>query len=148
MTEYNLSDTEFLIRDLIAKNKELKTEVSRMNILINDTNGLLKQASEAAYQRGYEEGFAEGRKRTELSELQGDEIRVGDEVFYEDPVKSKFVVFRIQELDGFTLAGGYSLDPDSSAIDGWNYCDMRMLKKTGRHFDSITKLFEEVSNEH
>lgn len=148
MTDYNLSDTEELIRDLIVKNKELKAEIGRMNSLINITNNLLKQASGADYQRGYEEGFAEGRKRTELSELQDDEIRVGDEVFYEDPVKSKFVVLRLEEEGECTYAGGYSLDPDSNAIDGWNYCDVRMLKKTGRHFDSITKLYEEVSNEH
>ncbi len=148
MTEFNLSDTEELIRDLIAKNKELKTEVSRMNTLLNVTDNLLKQASGAEYQRGYEEGFAEGRKRTELSELQDDEIRVGDEVFYEAPVESKFVVLRLEKEGDCLYAGGYSLDDDCNALDGWNYCDVMDLKKTGRHFDIVTKLLEELSNEH
>ncbi len=71
MTEFNLSDTEELIRDLIAKNKELKTEVSRMNTLLNVTNGLLREMpSVAEYQRGYEDGFREGRTRKELSDGQ------------------------------------------------------------------------------
>ena len=71
MTEYSLSDTQEFIKDLIAKNKELKLEVSKMNTLLNVTNGLLREMpSVAEYQRGYEDGFREGRTRRELSEGQ------------------------------------------------------------------------------
>ena len=75
MTEYSLSDTQEFIKDLIAKNKELKVEVGKMNTLLNITNGLLREMpSVAEYQRGYEDGFREGRTRREMSEEQ-DEMR-------------------------------------------------------------------------
>ena len=75
MTEYSLSDTQEFIRDLIAKNKELKVEVSKMNTLLNITNGLLREMpSVAEYQRGYEDGFREGRTRRELSEERDEEM--------------------------------------------------------------------------
>lgn len=146
MTEFNLSDTEELIRDLITKNKELKTEVSRMNTLLNVTSNLLKQASGAEYQRGYEEGFAEGRKRTELSELQDDEIRVGDVVAYsgQKGSPSMFVVFKFGDgNNGYRYVSGYNYEEGE-----WDGCYEYDLKKIGRHIDAAEKLLEELSNEH
>ena len=76
MTEYSLSDTQEFIKDLIAKNKELKVEVGKMNTLLNITNGLLREMpSVAEYQRGYEDGFREGRTRREMSEERDEEMR-------------------------------------------------------------------------
>ena len=76
MTEYSLSDTQEFIRDLIVKNKELKAEVGKMNTLLNITNGLLREIpSNAEYQRGYADGFREGRTRRELSEERDEEMR-------------------------------------------------------------------------
>lgn len=127
--------------------------VAGFNSLVFDKNGLERLEplenvvvgiEAKAYQRGYENGFAEGRTRAVLSARQ--EIRIGDEVEYDVPYKSRFVVFCIEEQGETVMCGGYGLSADCNVMDGWDYSDVEHVRKTGRHFDQVEKFVKAVED--
>lgn len=100
------------------------------------THDAYENGKKWGYQQGYEAGFAEGRKRTELSQAQDDEIMVGDEVIAPaSDIHGEAVVFRIEEDYGKRIYYAYS-----TGVAGWDH--PQNLKKTGRHYDEINRLLE------
>lgn len=82
--------------------------------------------------------YHEAKAKHEKWKAEKAEIRVGDEVEYECGGIVRFVVFGIvgNKVYGFKYPCNYD--------DVGEYCDIDMLTKTGRHFDSIEKLLEEI----
>ena len=132
--------------------KGIKLETGLLRADINKLEGCIKQDDEAiearfdeeankAYQRGYEDGFREGRTRKELSEAQDDTIRVGDIVY--DSRNADMEVYVIKEYaDGMTFKGlaisdSYSLRKG----DVLGVCWKPNYRKTGRHHD-FNKILE------
>ena len=111
--------------------KGIKLETGLLRADINKLEGCIKQdveAADEAYQRGYEAGFAEGRKQAD------NEIRVGDEVIaHSSESYGTAVVTNINNKSEarYTYANG---------LHGWDRLDS--LTKTGRHFPEVEKLLE------
>ena len=85
--------------------------------------------------------YQEAKAKYEAWKREKDKICVGDEVEYECDGIVRFVVFGIV---GNTAYGfKYPCDYD----DVGEYCDIDMLTKTGRHFDYVEKLLEEIRGE-
>ena len=127
----------------------IKVSVGCLRSDINQLEGAIKQdndefearlaeAESRGFQKGYEKGFAEGRTRKELSEENDDEIRVGDEVIAKSSESyGNAVVTNINNSREarYTYANGFH---------GWDRFDN--LTKTGRHFDEVEKLLEEMQS--
>lgn len=109
--------------------------------LVFDKNGLekltplndIEDLQRSAYQKGYEAGFAEGRKRTELSMAQ-EEITVGDEVEFED-------------LTGVVTRRYGESTLEIMCTDGALYDTVATdeVRKTGRYFPQLIELFKEMN---
>ena len=87
--------------------------------------------------------YQEAQARYEAWKKQKEEIRVGDEVEYvccDETVR--FVVIGL--IKGHT-AYGFKFPCDYDDVG--EYCDIDMLRKTGRHFDGVEELLSKISEE-
>lgn len=85
--------------------------------------------------------YAEAKAKYEEWKKQKDEIHVGDEVEYECGGLNRFVVTGIYGR----YAVGFKDEDDD--IDVGDYCDIKYLRKTGRHFSDIEKLLKKMRGE-
>ena len=104
------------------------------NTVFFDAEGLRRlepYERQSAYQKGYEAGFAEGRRQAETKD---DEIRVGDEVKLKNESAYGIVITNVPK-------GARVL----FKIDTIPYISFWMAdecEKTGRHFPEVEKLLE------
>jgi len=86
----------------------------------------------------FEMSFAEARDEYEAWKKEKEEIHVGDEV--EIPGCRKMIVFDVDNMNGISFG---TITNDVYCVD-WSSLDRKKLKKTGRHFDTVEKLLQEM----
>ena len=90
-----------------------------------------------------EHSYQEAKAKYEEWKKQKAEIRVGDEVEYYCGKNIRFVVCGIYK----GIAYGFKYCTGFGCLDMGDYCKIDELKKTGRHYDSVEKLLEEMREE-
>ena len=89
--------------------------------------------------------YQEAKAKYEAWKAEKAEIRVGDEVEYDGCGEMvRFVVTGIKDSTAYGFRKMYEYDDVS---DVGEYCDIDMLKKTGRHFDEVAKLLKKMRGE-
>lgn len=85
--------------------------------------------------------YQEAKAKYDAWKKKKEEIRVGDEVEYECDGIVRFVVTGIKNSTAYGFRQMYEYDDVS---DVGEYCDIDMLKKTGRHFPEVAELLKKM----